>query len=378
MASNPANDIHQTFMRHALELAVSRLGQAWPNPAVGAVIVRDDEIVAVGATGKGGRPHAESVAIAAAGDAARGATMYVTLEPCAHHGQTPPCVDAIIQSGIAKIHIACRDPDPRVAGKGIEKLKAAGLEVYEGLEREAAERLNEGFFSRIQRHLPWVMVKLATSLDGKMALASGESRWITGEAAREFGHRLRAGSDAIATGIGTVLGDNPELTCRVEGLEDRSPVRIIFDRKLQTPLESKLVKTAHQTPVWLMTGRAVLLVSALEEKRRALEAAGVTLLTLENAGMEESADALKHAVQTLAEKGITRLLVEAGPILTTCLLHAGLIDELFWFRSPTIIGGDGLSAIGDLGVDSLTSLSAWQSMQTLMLGADRVEIYRRN
>jgi diaminohydroxyphosphoribosylaminopyrimidine deaminase/5-amino-6-(5-phosphoribosylamino)uracil reductase len=299
-------------MQYALRLAERQLGQVWPNPAVGCVVVQGNHIVGVGNTQSGGRPHAETEALAMAGERARGATLYVTLEPCSHHGHTPPCVDAIITAGIKRVVIACADIDPRVSGRGIAALRQTGIEVITGIEESHAVVLNEGFFRRVSDARPLVTLKIATSLDHKMAYPHGGPRWITGEKARDYGQWLRSRHDAILTGIGTVLADDPLLTCRLPGLEDRSPVRIVLDRQERLPPSSKIYQTKEEVPLW-----------ELEAKYRAIPA----LLTY------------------LAERGITRLMVEAGPTLTTAFLESGLADWFYWFRAPMTIGDDRLAQI---------------------------------
>lgn len=238
-------------MHVALMHARRNLGQTWPNPSVGAVVVQGGQIVGVGSTGRGGRPHAEPQALAQAGGRAQGATLYVTLEPCSHHGKTTPCADAVIAAAIARVVVACRDPNLKVNGQGIAKLRAAGIEVVEDVCREEAVALNCGFFSVIKKKRPYVALKIATSQDGK--ITNPGNRWITNEASRAWGHMLRSRYDAIATGIGTVLADDPLLTCRLPGLEDCSPVRVLFDSQNRLPPDSQLAKTTGEVPVWVMT-----------------------------------------------------------------------------------------------------------------------------
>ena len=327
------------FMQIALRLAARNLGQTWPNPAVGALVVRDGHIVAQGYTARGGRPHAETQALAQAGELAKGATLYVTLEPCSHQGQTPPCTDAIIKSGIKRCVVACTDPNPQVNGKGIELLEKAGIEVELGVCREQAGKLNEGFFSLVGKNRPFVSLKLATSQDGKMATRSGESKWITGERARNYGHLLRSRHDAILTGIGTVLSDDPALTCRLPGLEKRSPARVVLDRQGRLPAKAT--------------------VNAKD---------GVQVMALADKTL---ADVLKR----LAENGITRVMVEAGATLSTAFLQAGLVDRLYWFRAPIVIGGNGLSVFGDGFPEMLSQLARWRQSDHIILENDTLDIF---
>lgn len=356
-------------MRAALALARRGLGRVWPNPAVGCVLAKDGAVIARGWTQPGGRPHAEAQALARAGAMAEGATAFVTLEPCAHHGETPPCAPALADAGVARAVIACRDPDPRVAGKGIGVLQAAGVEVAEGVGDELARELNAGFFSRAERGRPLVTLKVASSLDGRIATGHGESRWITGEAARARGHALRACHDAIAVGSGTVLADDPELTCRLPGLERRSPVRVVFDGRLGTPLTARLVATARERPTWMIT-----LAGDDAARLGAMQDAGVEVIEVV-AGPSGSPDAAA-ALRALALRGITRLLVEGGRHLAAALLQAQLVDRLVWFRAPTWIGGDGTPAAEALGVESLADMPHFHRIGTEAVGGDLVETYR--
>ncbi len=260
-------------MRAALALARRGLGRVWPNPAVGCVLVRDGHVVGRGWTQPGGRPHAETEALKRAGDLARGATAYVTLEPCDHEGATGPCSNALLQAGIGRVVVAMQDPDPRVSGRGIARLREAGVEVTVGPCREEATQLNLGFFLRVTEGRPMVTLKLATSLDGRIATASGDSKWITGEQARAEAHSLRASHDAVLVGSGTALADDPALTCRLPGMEDRSPVRVIADSRLRLPLSAEVVRTADRVPTWLVTGP-----DGDAGRRRDLVAAGVEVI----------------------------------------------------------------------------------------------------
>jgi diaminohydroxyphosphoribosylaminopyrimidine deaminase/5-amino-6-(5-phosphoribosylamino)uracil reductase len=348
---------HPHIMRAALQLARRNLGQTWPNPSVGAIIVKDGHIIAQGTTARGGRPHAETEALLQAGAQAQGATLYVTLEPCSHQSQTPPCTEAIIAAKIATVIIACRDPNPLVNGQGIAQLKAAGIKIIENVCAPEATELNRGFFSVIAKKRPFISLKLATSLDGKIAAAKGESQWITGETARRHGHLLRSRYDAIATGIGTVLADDPLLTCRIPGLENRSPVRVVFDSKLQLPLSSKLVKTAKDVPVWALTSKA----DYSDAHVRILRVDGKTI-------------DIKQAVELLAQQGITRLLVEAGAQLSTAFLQSGLVDRMYWFRAPVLIGNDGLAAVDAGFAQSLTQLARWKTLEHHYLHPDSLDI----
>ena len=349
------------FMKMALGLAGRGLGDVAPNPAVGCVIVKDGVAVGRGWTQKGGRPHAETEALARAGAAARGATAYVSLEPCAHHGKTPPCAGALIAAGVARVVGAVADPDPRVAGKGYAMLRDAGIEVLENVCEREARDLNEGFFHKVLDERPLVTLKLATSADGRIATHSGQSKWITGEAARARGHLLRATHDAIMIGSATAIVDDPELTCRLPGLEDRSPLRIVADGRLRLPLTSKLVRDAKRIPVCILTfsgGDAA--------RRMAFEDCGVELIDVPK-GTDGVLD-MKAALAALARRGITRLLVEGGARLSASLILGGLVDRVEWFRAPMIVGGDGVGAVAPFGVENLADAPVLALREALPLG----------
>src|SRR5918996_977988 len=303
--SNDDRDHDRRFMAVALRLAERGLGSVWPNPAVGCVLVQGGPMVGRGWTQPGGRAHGEVGALRRAGGAALGATAYVSLEPCAHYGRTPPCTMALLQAGIRRVVVATADPDPRVDGRGIEQLRQAGVEVAVGLGRVEAEAINAGFILRVRAGRPLVTLKLATSLDGRIATRSGASQWITGEQARARGHLLRASHDAIMIGSGTALADDPALTCRLPGLEERSPVRILLDRRLRLGPASRLACTARAVPTWLFTG-----ADAPKRKRDALGALGVDVQV---AATDESGRLdLREILAALAARGITRVLVEGG------------------------------------------------------------------
>jgi len=353
----------------ALATALGRraLGRSWPNPAVGAVVVRDGLIVGRGWTQAGGRPHAETEALARAGDAARSATLYVTLEPCSHHGKTPPCADAIVAAGIARVVSALVDPNPMVAGKGHWRLAQAGVVVEVGVGADEARRAHAGHFRRVQDGRPNIFLKLAVSADDKVALSGRRPVAITGSLARNRVHRMRAMHDAVLTGIGTVLADDPLLTCRLPGMH--SPVRIVLDRMLRLPPACRLVAGARQTPLWVVTGQR-----APFGGETALRAEGVEVLRVQEANGRLD---LFAALKCLAERGITRLLVEAGPILTDALLHADLVDEAALFRSPTAIGADGLDALDGRALSALTQSPRLRSVSTEALGNDTLELFER-
>jgi len=357
-------------MRHALALAARGLGRTWPNPSVGCVLVRDGIVLARGNTQPGGRPHAEVVALARAGSAVAGATAYVTLEPCAHHGKTPPCADALVAAGIGRCVVALQDPDPRVDGGGIRRLRDAGIPVTTGVCEAEAAALNAGFLMRVRQGRPLVTLKLATTLDGRIATHGGESRWITGPAARARGHLMRADHDAILVGIGTALADDPDLTCRLAGLEDRSPVRIVLDGRLRLPLTSRLVRTATETPTWIVT-----LAAGDPLRRQAYEQAGVTVIAVPRDA--DGRPDLKAAMAALGDRGLTRVLAEGGAAVAAALVRAGLVDRLVWMRAPKLIGADGIAALQAFGVDRLAQAPLWLRTAQEPCGDDLVETYER-
>lgn len=357
-------------MAAALDLARRGLGRVWPNPAVGCVLVRQGRVVARGWTQPGGRPHAEAEALRRAGAGARGATAYVTLEPCSHHGRTPPCADALIAAGIARAVVAMEDPDPRVSGAGLARLREAGIKLDLGLGESEAGEINAGFFLRIRERRPLITLKLAMTLDGRIATRTGESRWITGEAARARAHLLRARHDAVMVGSGTVLADDPLLNVRLPGLGRQSPLRIVLDGRMRLPLTSALVAGARQMPTWL-----VALGGGDRHRRHAYEDSGVEVIEVPASG--EGVIDLKPMLQILAEKGLTRILAEGGARLAAALLREHLVDRLAIFRAPSLIGGDGLPAADGFGLSRLAEQPLFQPEETVWLGSDRLETYRR-
>lgn len=358
-------------MRAALALAARALGQTWPNPAVGCVVVRAGRVVGRGWTAPGGRPHAEAAALERAGAAARGATVYVTLEPCAHVGRAGPCADALIAAGVSRVVAALQDPDPRTAGRGFARLRAAGIDVACGLEAQAAARLNAGFLLRFAgRPRCFVTLKLAASLDGRIATASGESRWITGPEARMRGHALRASHDAVMVGIGTVLADDPELTCRLPGYEGAQPMRIVLDRRLRMPQTGRLARGAREVPTLVLCAPG-----ADAQRRRTLSALGIEVV--ETAGGEDDAAALAAAMGAIARRGVTRVLCEGGGRLAAGLLAAGLADEVVRFTGGIAIGADGVPAVAALGLPALSAAPRLNLVRSEACGDGVVELWAR-
>jgi diaminohydroxyphosphoribosylaminopyrimidine deaminase/5-amino-6-(5-phosphoribosylamino)uracil reductase len=318
----------EEMMAIALTMARRGLGSTAPNPSVGALVVdeRTGEIIARGTTQRGGRPHAETEALARAGERARGVTIYVTLEPCSHFGRTPPCADAIVAAGISRAVVAMEDPDPRVAGRGLERLRKAGISVTRGILTEPARQVTRGHVLRLTERRPLVQVKVATDAEGRIARGqAGRPAWVTSEEARARGHLLRAQADAIMVGAGTVADDDPDLTCRLPGLADLSPIRVIASTHARNLLDTRLLKTAGDPPVWVVAG-----FQAAEADTGAIESRGARVL---RAATVAGTLWLPSALEQLAGEGITRLLVEGGPRLWRSLSDAGLIDEIAWFRA---------------------------------------------
>ena len=334
------------FMQLALSLGRRGLGNTWPNPAVGAVVVKDGMVLGRGWTQPGGRPHAETVALRRAGEAARGASLYVTLEPCSHHGKTPPCADAIIAAGIARVICAIEDPNPEVAGKGYARLRAAGIDVVTGVCEEEARRAHAGHIRRIVEGRPHVTLKLAVSLDDKVGLPGRRPARITGEETRARVHLMRAMNDALLTGIGTVLSDDPELNCRLPGMAAQSPVRVVLDSSLRLPATSKLAMSAERQAVWVFCDER-----ASADRETSLASQGVIVQRIARAG--EALD-LGAALQALAVRGITRLMVEAGPRISSAFVRSDLVDEAWIMRGPSSIGPGGIDALDGLELSALT------------------------
>ena len=359
------------FMQLALGLGRRGQGRTWPNPAVGAVVVKDGVIAGRGWTQPGGRPHAEPDALKRAGEAARGATLYVTLEPCSHVGKSPPCVDAVIAAGIARVVSAIEDPNPEVAGGGHAKLRAAGIVVDVGLHAAEAAHDHAGHFRRIRDHRPHVILKLAVSADDKIGAAGHKPVAITGEAARTRVHLLRAQCDAIVVGIGTVLADDPVLTCRLPGMEARSPVRVVLDRSLRIPGGSRLVQSARETPLWVMT-------SDLSEAPAAVKlgAAGAQVIRVAANSTPSRLD-LAAVLHALSEKGISRLMVEGGARVASSFVSAGMVDEVWLLRGPQAVGADGVPAVDALPLSALTGSTTFKLRASESLGKDTLHIYER-
>jgi len=357
-------------MAAALALARRGLGRVWPNPAVGCVVVGDGRVTGRGWTQPGGRPHAETEALGRAGTGARGATAYVTLEPCCHHGAAPPCTEALIAAAVRRVVVALQDPDPRVSGAGIAGLRGAGIEVAVGTCGEAAAAVNAGYLLRTTEGRPLVTWKTATSLDGRIATHGLQSKWITGEAARARAHLLRATHDAVLVGGATAALDDPMLDCRLPGLEDRSPVRVVIDAHLRLPLTAKLVATADRVATWLVASKG-----GDAARLTAYRQAGVELIELPPAG--DGYPDPHEILRALAARGLTRVLVEGGSHIAAALLRGGLVDRIAWFRAGIVVGGDGVPAVQGFGIERLDDALGFERQSIVELGPDVLEMLTR-
>ena len=353
-------------MALAISLGRRNLGQTSPNPSVGCVLVKNDVIVGRGYTAPGGRPHAETQALKQAGSVANGSTAYITLEPCSHEGKTPPCAQALVEAGVKRAVIATIDPDKRVNGKGISILEAAGIEVKVGVLAEQASLDHAGFFSSQSDCRPWITLKLATSIDGKIATSKGDSKWITGSSARHFVHNMRRKHDAIMVGSGTVISDDPSLNVRDLGTCIQ-PYRIVVSSNLEIPVKSNLTKTIYEQPVWIFHSN-----EASEERKRKWLDLGAQLFEcqVDNLGIS-----MKDIMQKISDKGITRLLCEGGGKLAASLMRSELVDEIVTFHGGLIVGADGVPSIGELGINALIDAKRWRLDQTLSFDTEVLNIW---
>jgi diaminohydroxyphosphoribosylaminopyrimidine deaminase / 5-amino-6-(5-phosphoribosylamino)uracil reductase len=358
------------MMRAALALARRSLGRTWPNPAVGCVIVRDGTVVGRGRTQDGGRPHAEVDALRQAGEAARGATVYVTLEPCSHQGKSGPCVDALIAAGVGRVVSAMADPYPEVNGHGHARLKAAGIQVDVGEGAGEAAEINAGFLMRVAHARPLFHLKIAASLDGHTATAGGQSKWITAAEARMHGHSLRATHDAILVGANTARADDPDLTCRLPGLERYSPLRIVVDSQARLSPFSRLAGSAREVPTWVVCTRA-----APRAARDLLQAKGVEIVEVE--ATPEGLVDVAAAAGALGDRGLTRVLVEGGGTIAAAFLKARQIDRVSSYRAGLFMGSDSRSAVAALGICELDFAPRFTLMSTRAVGADTLETWCR-
>jgi diaminohydroxyphosphoribosylaminopyrimidine deaminase / 5-amino-6-(5-phosphoribosylamino)uracil reductase len=351
------------FMGLALKLAAKGAGWVSPNPMVGAVVVREGEVVGRGWHRRYGGPHAEVEALKAAGNQARGATVYVTLEPCNHHGKTPPCTEALLAAGVRRVMAATPDPNPRVSGGGADFLRDKGIQVEMGLLGQEVRRLNEAWFTWVETGLPFINLKAACSLDGKIATRTGDSKWLTGEKARAFGHRLRHECDAILVGLGTVLADDPQLTTRLARQPSKDPIRVILDSHLRTPLTAVLLHLTSSAPTWIATTPA-----APKEKMEAIKALGVEVLVMPEEGGRV---ALRPLLEELGRRRMQSVLVEGGAEVLGGFLDRGLADKFYFFYAPKILGGkDAYPAVAGRGPASLSEAHQARDLSLRRLGPD--------
>ncbi|MBI5644111.1 MAG: bifunctional diaminohydroxyphosphoribosylaminopyrimidine deaminase/5-amino-6-(5-phosphoribosylamino)uracil reductase RibD [Deltaproteobacteria bacterium] len=355
--SNRESD-DERFMRTALGLARKGIGRTSPNPAVGAVAVKNNRIIAKGFHRKAGEPHAEIEAIRAASEDVKGATLYVTLEPCCHFGRTPPCTDALIQSGIKEVVVGQTDPNPKVGGKGIERLRAAGIKVTSGILEDECRAINDPWTKYITRRIPFVALKLASSLDGRIAAGGGDSKWITGETSRRLVHRMRSSFDAVMVGINTVIKDDPELTVRL--VKGKNPLRVILDSSLKIPLGARVFKDTAGLVIF--TTR---LASPAKIKKVSALGAKVIIVPRSDSGLD-----LKRVLKELGKMEVTSVLVEGGGLLAASLIKHGLADKFLFFISPMIIGGDGVPSIGPMGLKRLINAPRLTNIIVRRIGDD--------
>lgn len=356
------------YMALAIALGRRGLGRVWPNPAVGCVIVKEGRVVGRGWTQPGGRPHAEVRALDAAGAAAQGATAYVSLEPCAHHGKTPPCAEALVAAGVSRVVSALTDPDPRVSGKGHARLREAGIEVVTGIGEVEARAANEGFLRRVTTGRPHLTLKLAMSVDGRIATATGESQWITGPAARRLVHGLRASHDAVLVGGGTARADDPALTVRGLGMTHQ-PVRIVASRHLDVPVTGKLFTGIEEAPVWLCHGK-----DAVDSRKEEWTGRGAKSIEVPvHVGRQLDPAAM---LQVLGAEGLTRVFCEGGGSLAASLLNAGLVDELVTFTAGIGLGAEGQPGLGAMGIHALAEAPRFELRELRPAGPDVMAVWR--
>lgn len=357
-------------MQHAINISTRGLGLTCPNPSVGCVIVNKDIIVGRGITAKGGRPHAETIALNMAGKKAKGSTVYVTLEPCNHFGETDPCCDALISAGVSKVVSATLDPDVRVSGAGLKKLEDSGIEVISGVLENEAIAVNEGYFKNKLHNLPLVTLKIAVTIDSKTATSSGESKWISSKGARYHSHMLRARNDAIIISSTTAISDNPSLTCRLPGMSGYSPIRVILDAFRKVPNNLEIFKSAINLPLWIFTS-----VPIDEKINQESIKLGAKIINVNKDKFGYGLN-LNEVFTSLSDRGITRVMVESGGNLSSALLMENLIDRLVIYRAPFVIGGDGLSAIDSINLDSLSNKIQFELLKLDQFDENIIETYK--
>jgi len=360
MSARPSSELDRQFMRRALALAQAGVGRTSPNPSVGCVILnRDGVVIAEGATAPGGRPHAETLALAAAGSAARGGTAYVSFEPCAHLGKTRPCAEALIEAGPKRVVVGCLDPYPPVRGRGVARLKKAGINVTLGVLEDECRRVNEGFITRVTRRRPFVLLKLALTLDGRIATRDGDSRWISSPQSREMVHGWRAQYDAVMVGAGSVIADNPRLNCRIKG--GRDPMRIIVDARLRTPADARVFKQRSAATTMLVTAPDKLAKARRGYASRQVEVVAITA--------QDGEIQLSELMRELARRGCSKVMIEGGAHLAGSALRARVVDRVAFFLAPKIIGG-GLSAIKGLEIGKMRAAIKLSNLSARQIGPD--------
>lgn len=352
---------HVRFMRLAIKLAKKGLGRTSPNPAVGSVVVKNRKIIGQGYHEKAGLPHAEVTALLDAGKKAKGSTLYVTLEPCAHFGRTPPCVTAIIKAGVKKVVVGSIDPNPKVRGKGIRLLQDSGIEVVKDVLRDECLSLNEAYVKYVTKKTPFVVLKLATTLDGKIATSTGDSKWITSLESRRYVHRLRSLVDCVMVGSGTVLKDDPALTIRL--IKGKNPARAVLDSGLKVPVKAKIF-ASHNERVFVFTSN-----KASKNKVKLLEQKGAEVIKVKHS---QDGLSVKGVLNELGKRGVTSVLIEGGARLAASAFKQGAVDKAIFIMAPKIIGGDGVECVGKLGIKFIKRVIMLKGIKTMKIGEDFV------
>ncbi|NIO09721.1 MAG: bifunctional diaminohydroxyphosphoribosylaminopyrimidine deaminase/5-amino-6-(5-phosphoribosylamino)uracil reductase RibD [Deltaproteobacteria bacterium] len=353
-------DLDEQYMRMALDLAIRGAGRTSPNPMVGAVVVRGGRTVGRGYHRRAGGDHGEIVALKRAGKRAQGATLYLNLEPCTHHGRTPPCTPTVIQSGVKRVVVGMMDPNPRVAGRGIRRLRQAGIRVQVGVLEPECRKINEAFIKHIRHRIPFVILKLAATLDGKIASSTGDSQWVTGNAARRYVHQMRDRVDAVVVGVGTVLADNPKLTCRITG--GRDPFRIVLDSRLHIPVGAHLLRQRQKEKNIIATGPRA---SSVKVKR--IERSGARVWRFPLRGGTIPFNAL---LKRLGAEGFLSIMIEGGGITAARALKEGVVDQVVFFYAPKIIGGEGRGMVDHLGIRKMSRSKMIKEVETRRFGQD--------
>jgi len=361
----------EVAMRSALSLAKHGLGVCYPNPSVGCVILdKSNNLIGCGRTSAGGRPHAEMNALNSLISSAKDGTAFVTLEPCAHTTTTPSCAELLVKSGVKKVYISILDPDKRTAGKGVKLLKKAGIKVFVGLLADDSKEINSGFLKRIKSGLPLVSLKIAASMDGKIATCKGQSKWITGRISRIHGHTLRASYDVILSGINTIIKDNSRLDCRIKGLKNQSPVKVIVDSKLSIPFSSNVLKNINKFPLIIWTSKF-----SNNNKKLKLLKLGVDIIELPR--NKDNLLSLNYGIKDLSRRGFNSVLVEGGSEIYSSLIKNELVDKIYFYRSGAIIGGDGLSSVASYQLKQLNLAKSFNIISTEIIDGGVLELWKK-